>query len=455
MKTARILAILVVGLFLLSCYNYIVFHVAKGGKNLGIFTQTFQEFSTFPRHILPTLNHVFSSQKSPSYLEIPSDFTPTDFTNSALPYPLMGLMSFWNTEKESWVVRLLDLQEHSVEKEWVLYGEHYLPTPSFIYNTLTPYTKSFEESRPLHSLLAQDSTLIVSFHESANLLKLDAQSQLEWKNSDFIFHHSMNFDADSNIWICASPHLQKEQGTYVGRQVKDLRGITYHYRDDLIVQVELETGQVLFQKSLSDILLENQLRHLLFGVILGPDPLHLNDIEPSLDSTQYWEKGDLFLSLRHRSLIIQYRPSTNRVIRVLQGSFLFQHDIDIWGDGKLSIFNNNTFEAESQTQASFEKEANPLYNHSEVLLYDLADNSVTKLCDSILSAHGVATASEGLHEILDNGDILVESQNQGRILIINEKEVVWEKIFLTEDMQHMNLLNWLRIINPNSLSSEP
>ena len=44
------------------------------------------------------------------------------------------------------------------------------------------------------------------------------------------------------------------------------------------------------------------------------DGLHLNDIQPALTDSPYWKKGDLFLSLRHKSLILLYRPSTGKII---------------------------------------------------------------------------------------------------------------------------------------------
>ena len=47
------------------------------------------------------------------------------------------------------------------------------------------------------------------------------------------------------------------------------------------------------------------------------DPIHLNDIEPALTDTQHWKQGDVFLSLRHQSSIIHYRPSINKVINYI------------------------------------------------------------------------------------------------------------------------------------------
>ena len=39
-------------------------------------------------------------------------------------------------------------------------------------------------------------------------------------------------------------------------------------------------------------------------------------------------------------LVILYRPSNNKIIKVIRG-FLNQHDVDIIDDRRISIYNNN------------------------------------------------------------------------------------------------------------------
>ena len=54
------------------------------------------------------------------------------------------------------------------------------------------------------------------------------------------------------------------------------------------------------------------------------------------------EKGDVFLSLRHQSMILLYRPLTNEIIWKGTGPFFHQHDVDILDSHRISIFNNNS-----------------------------------------------------------------------------------------------------------------
>ena len=70
-----------------------------------------------------------------------------------------------------------------------------------------------------------------------------------------------------------------------------------------------------------EILIENNLIDQSIFEIHSADPIHLNDIEPALSDTMYWEKGDVFLSVRYLSAIIHYRPSSNKVINYITGPF--------------------------------------------------------------------------------------------------------------------------------------
>ena len=67
----------------------------------------------------------------------------------------------------------------------------------------------------------------------------------------------------------------------------------------------------------------------------------------------FWEKGDLFLSLRNLSAIVHYRPSNNKIINYITGPFIKQHDVDIISDEEIMIFNNNN--VKEKIQINFQK----------------------------------------------------------------------------------------------------
>ena len=73
---------------------------------------------------------------------------------------------------------------------------------------------------------------------------------------------------------------------------------SYEIIDEAITKVSAD-GLILYQKSIAEIFLENDLeykisKHSTFDYL---DPFHSNDIQPALNDTKYWNKGDLFISL--------------------------------------------------------------------------------------------------------------------------------------------------------------
>merc|ERR1712093_251491 len=123
------------------------------------------------------------------------------------------------------------------------------------------------------------------------------------------------------------------------------------FLDDSITKINTN-GKILYNKSVTEILIENNIVPENFALksylSKVDDPIHLNDIEPALSDTEYWKKGDVFLSPRHQSAIIHYRPSTNKVINYITGPFAEQHDVDIISNSEISIFDNNNFVVDNE-----------------------------------------------------------------------------------------------------------
>ena len=119
-------------------------------------------------------------------------------------------------------------------------------------------------------------------------------------------------DSEGNIWAPSHMYPQSLPKEKVGRNIVSEGG----YFDDAIVKLSPE-GEVLFQKSVSQIFIDNGLEYLLFSVgdlTFTKNPIHLNDIQPVDTDSQYWKKGDVFLSLRHQSMVLLYRPASNEII---------------------------------------------------------------------------------------------------------------------------------------------
>ena len=277
-----------------------------------------------------------------------------------------------------------------------------------------------------HPLIFDDGSLISI---DSIMYKLDFCSNLQWVKQKGL-HHSQMIDHEGNIWSGSQMDPESEY-------IKKYSVVSY--KDDSIIKLNSE-GKILFHKSITELLIENNIlsKNFVLNFVLNSpytkdfDPIHLNDVEPAFFDTEYWKQGDVFISIRHQSAIIHYRPSINKVINYITGPFAEQHDVDIISDKEISIFNNNNFLINN--------------DHSEVLIYNFETKTFKKLFNDQLQKENFQTKSQGLSHILKDRSIMVEEQNHGRIILFNNKgEKEWE--FVNKDKNgDIGYINWTRII---------
>ena len=339
------------------------------------------------------------------------------------------LLSRYNGDIGKSVVELVDLSNFSVAYEWDL------PVNAIneLVDTNIPEYKnqkiynSEKRFRASHTLLADDGGLYIH----TPFAKIDHCSNIEFIDQEDFYHHSQNFDAEGNIWIPSHLYPTSQRSELAGETKKD-------FFDDAINQFS-PTGELLFQKSVVQIFLENNLKGNIYinGTLeFGNDPIHLNDIQPVLNDTEYWKKGDVFLSLRNQSMVVLYRPSTNEIIWSSYGHLSGQHDVDIIGVGKISIFNNDMVRG---IDGFF------VENLNEIVTYDFATDTYETYLQDSLKENDVRTISEGLHQILANGDLFIEETNYGRSLYLNSNGTLqWQHINRASDGK-VYRTNWSRI----------
>jgi|LULF01.1.fsa_nt_gb hypothetical protein len=356
------------------------------------------------------------------------------------------LLSRYDGDLQEGVVELVDLTNFEVTHTW---------NPDIdLFNDMLKQKKEFQflkrdrnnsRSSLVHPKLTKDMGLL--FKHDSPLRKIDACSNLIFQVDHNKFHHSIELDSDDNIWLPSYIYPQSLPIKKVGRNNEngDLS-----FNDDGIVKLS-ESGEVLFEKSIAQIFISNGLEYLIFSVgdrnVFNSDPIHLNDIQPVNSDGKYWKKGDVFLSLRHQSMVLLYRPSTNKIIWKGTGPFFHQHDIDILDDHRISVFNNNSKD---------------FYNgdfvdgNNQVIIYNFETDEYTEYLSKSLKKHDVRTITGGRSEILDNGDLFIEESYYSRILYFdssgslkwsyinrakNEKtfDVTWSRILYTqEDIQTVN-----------------
>ena len=272
-------------------------------------------------------------------------------------------------------------------------------------------------------ILDNDGSLIIHPNGSA-LVKIDSCNDIVWINDEDHFHHMGQLDNEGNLWIPSSIFPYSIDEKIVGKKYGD-------FMDDAITKISSE-GNIIFQKSVLQIFLDNNLESLFFSnQIFDGDPIHLNDIQPVSSDSKFWKKGDLFLSLRTPNMIMQYRPKNNKIINMITGPFINQHDVDIISKKEISIFNNNLyyFKGPRVDGGNLHFDGIHELRNAEVIIYDFEKKRFRKKFEDSMILHNVQTSVQGLSEIMDDGSLFVEETQRGRLLFFDNKgDLQWEYI---------------------------
>jgi hypothetical protein len=360
------------------------------------------------------------------------------FNGEALNFDSYLLMPRYNSNVNQSTVELIDLKTFEVLHEWK-------PEINEIWSKIRNekikkhYLKkiSIRNFRAKHALMTKDGGLIVK--NNSPLLKLDSNSNVIWMLEDAKYHHGMELDHEGNIWVCVEYKPYKTKEIYSGKW-NDKYYSQNPFKDDGIRKISND-GDILFDKPLTEIFLENDLEHLLVNPNNNHrDLFHLNDIQPVYENSTFWEVGDVFLSLRHQNFIIHYRPNTNEIIHLIDVNKICfgQHDIDIISNSKISIFNNNT---------KFYSKHKKVFKNNEIIIYDFKNNTFTNDYKDLLSNHNIKTIGEGLCEIMPNNDLFIEETGRGRLLYFNsDGELKWSFYNRPYAGANSHIISWSRIL---------
>ena len=158
----------------------------------------------------------------------------------------------------------------------------------------------------------------------------------------------------------------------------------------------------------------------------------------------HWKKGDLFISMRHISTVMLYRPSTNRILWLKTGPWSSQHDVDIIDDHTIGVFNNNVFDMGHGGEA---------IGNNEVMYYDFDTDEVTTPFDEVMRHEDVKTVSEGLFDLLPDGSAMIEEENYGRILIAEPDSKINAQFYNRASDGKLYHLGWSRIVDRQTARS--
>ena len=237
----------------------------------------------------------------------------------------------------------------------------------------------------------------------------------EW-DRDIFFHHQFYIDENSTFFF---PTLFLNNNSvykdFLGSSsVQTYSGLSF--RDEGFGSVSKEGD--LSRYSLTEILVRNNLSHLILTGPLEPDPYHINSVHIARESfpSKEIQKGDVLLSLRHKSMIIQYRPSQDKVVWHKAGPWLNQHDARFKKDGTISLFNNNVISVINQRTAE-----NYYFNgnyKNNVINYDKEKDLVFEQYSQCIQeiSNELYTITGG-SVYFDNSKVIIEYTDKGLTLV--------------------------------------
>jgi len=342
------------------------------------------------------------------------------------------LLSKYSGKEKRSIVELISLKDGQTIHKWKPNFEK-INKESNLSNEIINFKRDHNNKRyqMIHPYLMNNGDLFYHSIYQSPLIKIDICSDLI-SSLDMFTHHSIESDGEG-LWTPISylpsknnPGLDENKGP----------NKTFFY-DDGILKVNFDNEKV-FEKSFIEILIENELSHLVFGGrIPFHDSLHLNDIQPVMSDGKYFRKGDLFLSFRNMSMIFLYRPSNNKIIWYKQFPWEFQHDVDILDDKRISIFNNNRFRSQ----------LNQNIKYNDLIIYNFENDKTNYIFKDEFKLLKIKTMEEGLAELFKDGSVFIEETSNGRLLMLDKNgEKIWEYINRS-DNNKLYRLNWSRIID--------
>lgn len=378
------------------------------------------DFLTFPN----------KSLKNKMLLD-PQEFrTKYDFSGFKLRDPSFHdtgylLISRYSKKHSQVIVELFSIAENKVLHTWVPPLTEIFKRSPFFNNG----ENTRERYRAQHPLLLKDGGLVFTSGEGP-MVRINACGEVVWVINRH-FHHSIEVDHLENI---VSPIVIEGQNSKAVLPI----------RNDGFAIVSLD-GQIIDEYSISDILLKNGYRGLIYGIgKFEKDRIHLNDAQPILRDFESANIGDIALSSRHLSTVALFKPQSGKIAWLKTGPWLYQHDINQLEDGRYSIFGNDVVRQEKKKHLFVEK------GKSDVYVFNPLNNDVIRPYSDMMAEAQIATETGGRSKILANGDVYIEETDNSRLIRISQNTVRWEYVnSLSPDT--VGAVHWSRYLSCNEL----
>jgi hypothetical protein len=423
------LLFLVLGLLAVVAFGWAVQNFLSGGNRTKPYGKAIMAVATFPDLAKASLEQV-ASAISGGTQETAAGATglvrDPKFTDTG--YLLLSTFDSSNVTR----VELMRLSDGRIMHQWMLSdAEARRIDPN---KDMAPAGQPLFQ--PAHPLLLEDGSIIGA--NEGPLLKLDRCSRVQWAKRG-TFHHAIEKSDDGTFWVSGVLTPSSFDAS-----------IYPELRDDSIVQISLD-GEIIQERSVARMLVDNGHQALLFGVgAYDQDPVHLNETQPVLATAKHWQRGDVFLSSRHRSSVFLYRPSENRIVWLKTGPWMNQHDVEMVNDHTISVFGNDVVRLRPETLKVLPAPVNYTYvrGQSTVYLYDFDTDQISRPYDRILAKLKLGMIAAGRSKVLPNGDVYIDDAVGRRVFRTSPDQVRWT---YTPDSTRANM-NWSRYLSAEEVA---
>jgi len=326
------------------------------------------------------------------------------------------LVSAYFMDEEAVGVRLIDVARGETLKTWK-------PDPFEVRERSDSVQQTADRFTPQSPLITEDGGLIFIDNQGP-LVRIDACSQIVWI-AEGHQHHSLEADLAGNLIVpSVDPPLDWPYESL---------------RNDSVARFT-QDGEKIDSISVAQILIDNGLEPILNATFpYNLDAIHLNDVEVARRDGPYWKAGDWALSLREMNMVVIYRPSTGKIVWRGSGPWRKQHDADFNADGTLSVFGNDVIDL---TPKQFVNGNSDIYILGE-------DKTIRTPFSDAMAAAAVGTETQGVLDILPNGDAFIEETDRGRLVRIGPDGLVWT--FNNTNGETAGFLNWSRYYTDGEL----
>ena len=244
-----------------------------------------------------------------------------------------------------------------------------------------------------------DGSLLINFDDGKALARLDPCGNPLWVKDDMVYHHVIARGVNGD-WAWGEPNWDG--------------GVDQH-----LVRFDPETGKTLESISLlDDVIPSSPDTSMALTFPQGfkfnrksdkdtdIDLLHPHDIDeltPDLaPAFPQFKAGDLLISMRNINMLAVIDRTSHAIILAQYGPWRDQHDPDFDADGTISVISNNMDR-----------------NRSTLLAIDPKNNRVHDVFEG--ADLWFNTFIMGKHERLPNGNWLIASAMEGRVIEVTPK----------------------------------